>query len=179
MQKKIKKKKRRENYKKGFHLSTIVFALMVRFFMGNLALEGLTHEKNKLAKGNKGGDSLFACWGIFRDLAHPLKWGKGLMGETRLSLFSLFSWWVPLLIFLFWIDQTQDHNSLFPCFNIFWYIYLYIFIFSTNPCSNYLKSWGAWIFLVLFSYFTERHHMVMGQGDVRCSLVSSTPLITS
>ena len=61
LQKKILRKKRRENHKKGFHLSTIVFALMVRFFMGNLALEGLTHEKNKLAKGNKGGDSLFAC----------------------------------------------------------------------------------------------------------------------
>lgn len=129
--KKILRKKRRENHKKGFHLSTIVFALMVRFFMGNLALEGLTNEKKKLAKGNKGGDSLFACWGILRDLAHPLKGGNGLMGETRLSLFSLFSWWVPLLIFLFWIDQTQDHNSLFPCFNIF-FIYIFVYIYLLN-----------------------------------------------
>lgn len=147
--------------------------------MGNLALEGLTHEKNKLAKGNKGGTHFLlveAYWGTW-----PTHWREGM------------GWWVRQGWAYFHFFHDGFH-CLFSCFELikhktiiasshvstfFLYIFLYIFIFSTNPCSNYLKSWGAWIFLVLFSYFTERHHMVMGQGDVRCSLVSSTPLITS
>lgn len=93
-------------------------------------------------------DLLFACWGIFGGLGPPI-WGD----ETRMSLISLFSWWVPFLNFLFWIDQTQDHIRPLSISQHFLFLinrYVYIFIFSTNPCPNYLKSRGAWISLLLF-----------------------------